>query len=480
MDQILEDHAGIDYRLCDRPDQALTLLNKGEIDYLLLDIHMPAMDGLQMIQKVRELQGGTWLPTIFMASAEDVKSRGRALRAQGDAMLTKPIEPEILLNQLQVIERLVHAQAELKAAKDRVEQIAREDDLTGILNRRGIEQELHQALALSWRFNTPMSLLLIDVDRFRAFNETQGVEAGDQALKMIGQALSNCSKRQSDVLERFSGEEFVLGLPATDQAGALETMLDRLATYKEKTEALKAKIKKAMTYPIAVLVVAFIVTAILLIKVVPQFESMFTSFGGELPAFTQVVVAMSEWAREWWFIGLGVIVAAIFSIKQALKRSDKFAYLVDKYLLRAPIVGPIVTNSAIARYCRTLSTTFAAGVPLVEALGSAAGAAGNRLYYDAIKLIQDDVATGQQLQFSMRASGLFPNMVVQMVSIGEESGALDEMLHKAANHYEEAVDNSVDNLTSLMEPMIMSFLGVLIGGLVIAMYLPIFQMGSVV
>ena len=181
---------------------------------------MPAMDGLQMIQKVRELQGGTWLPTLIMASAEDVKSRGRALRAQGDAMLTKPIEPEILLNQLQVIERLVKAQAELKAAKDRVEQIAREDDLTGILNRRGIEQELHQALALSWRFNTPMSLLLIDVDRFRAFNDSHGVETGDQALKMIGQALSNCSKRQSDVVGRFSGEEFVLGLPATDQAGA--------------------------------------------------------------------------------------------------------------------------------------------------------------------------------------------------------------------------------------------------------------------
>ena len=229
MDQILENQAGIDYRLCDRPDQALTLLNKGEIDCLLLDIHMPAMDGLQMIQKVRELQGGTWLPTLFMASAEDVKSRGRALRAQGDAMLTKPIEPEILLNQLQVIERLVKAQAELKAAKDRVEQIAREDDLTGILNRRGIEQELHQAIALSWRFNTPMSLLLIDVDRFRAFNEAHGVQAGDQALKMIGQALSNCSKRQSDVLGRFSGEEFVLGLPATDQAGA-NAVADRVLT----------------------------------------------------------------------------------------------------------------------------------------------------------------------------------------------------------------------------------------------------------
>ena len=291
-----------------------------------------------------------------------------------------------------------------------------------------------------------------------------------------GASFANALKRHPQQFDDL----FCSLVDAGEQAGALETMLDRLATYKEKTEALKAKIKKAMTYPIAVLVVAFIVTAILLIKVVPQFESMFTSFGGELPAFTQVVVAMSEWAQEWWFIGLGVIVAAIFLIKQALRRSDKFAYLVDKYLLRAPIVGPIVTNSAIARYCRTLSTTFAAGVPLVEALGSAAGAAGNRLYYDAIKLIQDDVATGQQLQFSMRASGLFPNMVVQMVSIGEESGALDEMLHKAANHYEDAVDNSVDNLTSLMEPMIMSFLGVVIGGLVIAMYLPIFQMGSVV
>ncbi len=267
---------------------------------------------------------------------------------------------------------------------------------------------------------------------------------------------------------------------AGEQAGALETMLDRLATYKEKTEALKAKIKKAMTYPIAVLVVAFVVTAILLIKVVPQFESMFTSFGGELPAFTQVVVAMSEWAQAYWFIALGVIIGAIFGVKTALKKSYKFAYLIDRAALKAPVIGPIVTNSAIARYCRTLSTTFAAGVPLVEALGSAAGASGNRLYFDAIKIIQDDVSTGQQLQFSMRASGIFPNMVIQMVSIGEESGALDEMLYKAATHYEDAVDNSVDNLTSLMEPMIMSFLGVVIGGLVIAMYLPIFQMGSVV
>ena len=291
-----------------------------------------------------------------------------------------------------------------------------------------------------------------------------------------GTSFANALKKHP---EQFD-ELFCSLVDAGEQAGALETMLDRLATYKEKTEALKAKIKKAMTYPIAVLVVAFIVTAILLIKVVPQFESMFTSFGGELPAFTQLVVAMSEWAQEWWFIALSGIAAAIAGFKMSLKRSEKLAFQVDKFLLKAPIFGPIVTNSAIARYCRTLSTTFAAGVPLVEALGSAAGAAGNRLYYDAIKNVQDDVATGQQLQFSMRASGLFPNMVIQMVGIGEESGALDEMLHKAATHYEEAVENSVDNLTSLMEPMIMSFLGVVVGGLVVAMYLPIFQMGSVI
>lgn len=220
MDEILSDVPDLDYRLCDRPDQALILINKGEIDCLLLDIHMPAMDGLQMIQKVRELQGGSWLPTIFMIGQENQHSRGRSIRTQGDAVLTKPIEPEVLLNQLRIIERLVQAQGELKAAKDRVEKLAREDDLTHLLNRRGIEQELHQSLALSWRFNTPFSLLLIDIDRFRAFNEEQGIEQGDRALKMIGQGLKNCTKRQSDVLGRLAGEEFIIGLAATDQAGA--------------------------------------------------------------------------------------------------------------------------------------------------------------------------------------------------------------------------------------------------------------------
>lgn len=291
-----------------------------------------------------------------------------------------------------------------------------------------------------------------------------------------GTSFANALKRHP----KHFDDLFTSLVDAGEQAGALETMLDRLATYKEKTEALKAKIKKAMTYPIAVLVVAFIVTVILLVKVVPQFESMFTSFGGELPAFTQVVVAMSEWAQQYWFMAVAAIGAAVVAFSQTVKRSDGFATKVDAFLLKAPVFGDIVTQSAIARYCRTLSTTFAAGVPLVEALDSAAGASGNRIYHSAIKVIRDDVETGQQLQFSMRAAGIFPNMVIQMVSIGEESGALDEMLHKAANHYEEAVDNAVDNLTSLMEPMIMSFLGVVIGGLVVAMYLPIFQMGSVV
>jgi len=210
----------IDLMLCDRPDQALTAITKGDIDCLLLDIYMPAMDGLEMIQQVRALQGDSWLPTIFMSGVLDAKARGRSLRAGGDALLTKPIEREILIPQLFAMNRLVHAQRELKAAKERLEILAREDRLTGILNRRGIDQELNQAISLSWRFNTPMSLLLIDVDRFRAYNDLHGHPAGDQALQKIGTALSNCLQRQSDVLGRFGGEEFILGLPATDQAGA--------------------------------------------------------------------------------------------------------------------------------------------------------------------------------------------------------------------------------------------------------------------
>ncbi len=265
-----------------------------------------------------------------------------------------------------------------------------------------------------------------------------------------------------------------------EQSGALETLLDRVATYKEKTEALKAKIKKAMTYPISVIVVAIIVTAILLIKVVPQFESVFAGFGAELPAFTQIVVGMSRGLQEWWFVFIGAFFAIAISFKEAHKRSEKFRDFLDRTLLKAPIVGDILYKAVVARYARTLATTFAAGVPLVEALDSVSGATGNVVFRNAVQKIRTDVSSGSQLNFSMRTTGIFPSMAIQMTAIGEESGSLDEMLDKVAGYYEDEVDNAVDNLTTLMEPLIMSVLGILVGGLIVAMYLPIFQLGSVV
>jgi type IV pilus assembly protein PilC len=265
-----------------------------------------------------------------------------------------------------------------------------------------------------------------------------------------------------------------------EQSGALETLLDRIATYKEKTEALKAKVKKAMTYPISVLVVALIVSAILLIKVVPQFQSVFAGFGAELPAFTLMVIHMSEVLLEWWFIVLAAMVASGFVFKQAHQRSEKLRNQVDRALLKVPLIGDITYKSAVARFARTLSTTFAAGVPLVEALDSVAGAAGNVVFREAVNRIKQDVSSGLQLNFSMRTTDVFPAMAVQMTAIGEESGSLDSMLDKVAEYYESEVDNMVDNLTTLMEPMIMAVLGVVVGGLIIAMYLPIFQLGQVV
>ena len=267
---------------------------------------------------------------------------------------------------------------------------------------------------------------------------------------------------------------------AGEQSGALETMLDRIATYKEKTESLKAKVRKAMTYPIAVLVVAFVVSGILLIKVVPQFEEVFAGFGAELPAFTQLVIRISEAAQQWWFVILVGIILAIVGFVQARKRSKRLREALDRLTLRLPVMGNIIEKSAVARYARTLSTTFAAGVPLVDALNSVAGSTGNSVYTNAVYQVRDDVSTGQQLNFSMKNTKVFPNMVIQMVAIGEEAGALDDMLDKSASYYEEQVDNAVDNLTALMEPMIMAVLGVLVGGLIIAMYLPIFQLGAVV
>ncbi len=265
-----------------------------------------------------------------------------------------------------------------------------------------------------------------------------------------------------------------------EQSGALETMLDRIATYKEKTEAIKAKIKKAMTYPAAVVAVAVIVTGILLVKVVPQFAETFGNFGAELPAFTLFVLGLSESVQKWWFIILIAVTAGIFLFKEAKHRSKSFSESVDKLMLKLPIIGDIVYNSIIARFARTLSTTFAAGVPLIDALESVAGATGNSVYEKAVLKVKEEVATGIQLNSSLRKTGIFPSMLLQMTSIGEESGALDEMLEKVANYYEDIVDNMVDNLTSLLEPMIMAVLGVLVGGLMIAMYMPIFQIGQVV
>jgi len=267
---------------------------------------------------------------------------------------------------------------------------------------------------------------------------------------------------------------------AGEQSGALENLLDKIATYKEKTEELKAKVKKALFYPIAVLVVAFIVCMILLIFVVPQFQSIFEGFGADLPAFTKMVISLSDFVQEYWwmiFIGFGI---AIFGFKTAKEKSPAMRRQLDILSLKIPIVGGILEKSAIARFARTLSTMFAAGVPLVEAMESVAGATGNTLYYEATMKMKDDVATGTQLQQSMKQTGIFPNMMVQMVSIGEESGSLDEMLGKVADFYEQEVDALVDGLSSLLEPLIMAILGVIVGGLVIAMYLPIFKMGAVV
>ncbi len=267
---------------------------------------------------------------------------------------------------------------------------------------------------------------------------------------------------------------------AGEQAGVLEGLLDKIATYKEKSESIKKKVKKALTYPIAVLVVAFIVTAVLLIFVVPVFEELFQSFGADLPAFTKFVISLSEWAQEWWWAVLGTIFITIQVFGYFKKRSVKFRHFIDKTLLKIPVIGMILDMSALARFARTLATMSAAGVPLVDALESVAGACGNIVYAEAVLKIREDVATGQRLQFAMQQVDLFPHLVIQMVAIGEESGKVDSMLDKVADFYEEEVDNLVDNLSSLMEPFIMVILGILVGGLIVAMYLPIFKLGAAV
>jgi type IV pilus assembly protein PilC len=273
---------------------------------------------------------------------------------------------------------------------------------------------------------------------------------------------------------------FVNLVRAGEHAGVLENLLDKIATYKEKTESIKGKIKKAMFYPAAIVIAAIVVTTILLIYVIPQFEDLFSSYGADLPAFTQLVVNISHFVRDYWYLLLGGMIGLSAFIAYVWKRSRRLRHAVDRTLLKIPIIGMILNKSAIARFSRTLSTMSAAGVPLVEALDSVAGATGNIVYSDAVLRMREDVATGQSLQLAMRQRNLFPNMVVQMVAIGEESGAIDDMLNKVADFYEEQVDNAVDAMSSLMEPIIMVVLGTLVGGLVVAMYLPIFKMGSVV
>ena len=267
---------------------------------------------------------------------------------------------------------------------------------------------------------------------------------------------------------------------AGEQSGTLEKLLDKIATYKEKTEELKGKVKKALFYPIAVLIVAFIVCGILLIFVVPQFQDIFKSFGADLPAFTKMVIGLSNFVQAFWLYILVGLFAAGYVFNNAKQRSPAMRRSIDVIALKIPVVGAILEKSAIARFARTLSTMFAAGVPLVEAMESVGGATGNILFQEATLRMRDDVATGTQLQQAMKQTGLFPNMMVQMVAIGEESGSLDEMLGKVADFYEEEVDNMVGGLSSLLEPLIMAILGILVGGLVIAMYLPIFKMGAVV
>ena len=267
---------------------------------------------------------------------------------------------------------------------------------------------------------------------------------------------------------------------AGEHAGILEGLLDKIATYKEKVETIKSKIKKALTYPIAVVVVAFIVTAIMLIFVVPVFKDLFDSFGADLPSFTLWVMGISDWMVANWYYMVGTIVAVVYVFMYFKKRSHKFNYFLDRALLKLPIIGMLLHKSAIARFARTLATMSAAGVPLVDALESVAGATGNIVYYKAVMQMRENVTTGESLQYSMTQTHLFPHMVIQMLAIGEEAGSIDKMLNKVADFYEEEVDNIVDNLSSLMEPFIMVILGILVGGLIVAMYLPIFKLGAAI
>jgi type IV pilus assembly protein PilC len=319
-----------------------------------------------------------------------------------------------------------------------------------------------------------------------------------QSMQIIGEGHENASMQEmilaikgdvesgtslAESLGKFPlyfDDLFISLVHAGEQSGTLETLLHEIAAYKEKTEALKAKIKKALVYPTAIIVVAFVVTAILMIFVIPQFEALFTGFGADLPGLTKAVISLSQVFQEYWWIIFGSIIGAVYAIMESKRRSRKVQHFFDRMLLKIPVIGIIQEKGAIARFARTFSTMFKAGVPMVEAMVSVAGATGNIVFSEATMVMRDDVSTGTQLNVAMKETEIFPNMVVQMVAIGEESGSLDAMLAKVADFYEQEVDDAVDNMTALMEPMIMVILGGLIGTLVIAMYLPIFKLGAVV
>ncbi len=279
---------------------------------------------------------------------------------------------------------------------------------------------------------------------------------------------------------KYFGELFCNLISAGEASGTLETMLNRVAAYQEKTESMKKKIKKALVYPVAVICVAFAVTACLMIFVVPQFQELFQGFGADLPAPTLFVIKLSDFFQNYWYLMIAIIVGSVFSLAYLKRTSESFRRKLDVAMLKVPVFGMIVEKAIIARITRTLGITFAAGLPLVDALESVAGAAGNSVFSDAILKVREEVSAGQQLQIALKETNLFPNMVLQMVSIGEEAGSLEEMLSKVAGFYEEEVDNAVDNLSALMEPFILVFLGGMVGGLVVAMYLPIFKLGSIV
>jgi len=371
--------------------------------------------------------------------------------------------------------------------------------VNAMLRRQGISpvRVKKRAAAL---FSTKKKITPKDVSIFTRQLATM-VSAGiplAQAFEIVGKGHENPSMRglinavktdiesgtsMTDSLSKhplYFDELYCNLVRAGEAAGILDAILDKLAIYKEKIESIKSKIKSALFYPTAVIVVAFLITSVLMIFVIPQFESLFKGFGADLPAFTKLVIDISDVFKSYWWAIFGTIIGSVMFLSYSYKRSMKMQHTMDRLLLHLPIIGEIVRKATIARFTRTLATMFAAGVPLVEALDSVAGASGNRVYFDATMDIKAEVTTGTQLQAAMAATELFPNMVVQMVAIGEESGELDSMLNKVADIYEQEVDDAVAGLSSLLEPIIMAFLGVVIGGLVVAMYLPIFKLAATV